>query len=246
MPETLIESELFGHAKGAFTGADRRRAGLFEVAEGGTLFLDEIGELPRSLQAKLLRVLETSEVRRVGENDAFLVDVRIVCATHRDLEAMVDEDCFREDLLFRINMFEITLPPLRQRIDDISQLALHLLSRFLSVPENREAISAAALQLLQNYSWPGNVRELANVIEHASIVCDQLPITPEHLPALGHRNKKIRLNEPVSLRELEAQAIESAIERHQGNKAKAAEELGISLRTLYNRINQAAELDESA
>ena len=113
LPETLIESELFGHAKGAFTGADRRRAGLFEVAEGGTLFLDEIGELPRSLQAKLLRVLETSEVRRVGENDAFLVDVRVVCATHRDLEAMVDEDNFREDLLFRINMFEITLPPLR-------------------------------------------------------------------------------------------------------------------------------------
>ena len=130
LPENLIESELFGHRKGAFTGADDHRVGLFEVAHGGTLFLDEIGELPKAMQAKLLRVLESGEIRRVGDNDAFQVDVRVVCATHRNLEEMVSQEEFREDLMFRINTFEIPLPPLRSRVADIPELAVHLFRRF--------------------------------------------------------------------------------------------------------------------
>jgi two-component system NtrC family response regulator len=246
LPETLIESELFGHGKGAFTGADRKRAGLFEVTEGGTLFLDEMGELPRSLQAKLLRVLETGEIRRVGETDAFSVDVRVVCATHRDLAEMVQQDLFRQDLLFRINMFEIVMPPLRHRAEDIPDLARYLLGRFRRTARNGEGFSAEALRALQQYSWPGNVRELANVIEHASIVCDSLPIRLSDLPPLGARAKRLQLDEPISLRELELRAIEAALERHHGNKLKASEELGISAKTLYNKLAQTNELEKSA
>ena len=184
LPETLIESELFGHRKGAFTGADEQRIGLFEVAHGGTLFLDEIGELPKAMQAKLLRVLESGEIRRVGDNDAFQVDVRVVCATHRDLEEMVAEQEFREDLMFRINTFEICIPPLRARVDDIPALAVHLLRRFR--PGARGTVESLftpdAMEALQSCPWPGNVREIANVIEHATILADDLPITVEHLP----------------------------------------------------------------
>ncbi len=246
LPESLIESELFGHGKGAFTGAEQRRAGLFEVADGGTIFLDEIGELPRGLQAKLLRVLETSEVRRVGENTSFVVDVRTVCATHRDLDKMVDEGAFRQDLLFRINMFQIVMPPLRDRVEDIPVLAPHLLRSRKTWPAAIEGISPAAIAVLQTHNWPGNVRELANVIEHASIVCERPPIQPDDLPHLNPRTRKIRLEDPVSLRDLESLAIASALERHHGNKPKAAEELGISVKTLYNKLNQSAELDKSA
>ena len=137
LPETLIESELFGHRKGSFTGADEHRVGLFEVAHGGTIFLDEIGELPKAMQAKLLRVLESGEIRRVGENKPTMVDVRVVCATHRDLQEMVAESEFREDLVYRINTFEIYLPPLRERIDDIPELAAHLLGRLRSEGRHR-------------------------------------------------------------------------------------------------------------
>ena len=183
LPENLIESELFGHRKGSFTGADEHRIGLFEVADGGTMFLDEIGELPKAMQAKLLRVLESGEIRRVGENESFTVDVRVVCATHRRLDEMVAAGEFREDLLFRINTFEIPLPPLRQRIDDIRPLARHLLAR--SRPHVRpddEVFSPDAMELLKSHNWPGNIRELANVVEHAAILCDSLPITIENLP----------------------------------------------------------------
>ena len=242
LPENLIESELFGHQKGAFTGADESRAGLFEVADGGTMFLDEIGELPKSLQAKLLRVLETGEIRRVGANDSFKIDVRIVCATHRDLTTMVSEGEFREDLMYRINTFEIQLPPLRDRIDDMQELAMHLLGRYRAEANKLEMpFDATALEALRAHVWPGNIRELANVIEHASIICEQLPITAEDLPRkFGNRNLvggKLATS-GMSLREIEGHAIVAALDRHDGNKSAAAQELGISLKTLYNKINQ--------
>ncbi len=242
LPENLIESELFGHQKGAFTGADEARAGLFEVADGGTLFLDEIGELPKSLQAKLLRVLESGEIRRIGANDSFKVDVRIVCATHRDVNAMVAAGDFREDLMYRINTFEIQLPPLRDRIDDIERLAVHLLGRTRpEAVEMKQPFDESAVEALRSHVWPGNIRELANVVEHASIISEQLPVTAEDLPRkFGNRNLvggKL-VTSGMSLREIEAHAIEAALDRHEGNKSAAAQELGISLKTLYNKINQ--------
>lgn len=250
LPETLIESELFGHRKGAFTGADDHRAGLFEVADGGTLFLDEIGELPKSVQAKLLRVLESGEIRRVGNNETFKVNVRVICATHRQLEEMVSQGEFREDLMFRINTFEIPIPPLRSRVSDIPELAVHLVRRFR--PEIKggptELFTPEALHALQSAPWHGNVRELANVIEHAMILSDRPPITVEHLPdRLTNPNRSPQQSMgPMTLRELEMKAIDQALERHNGNKPAAAEELGVSLKTLYNKINQANNLEKSA
>lgn len=251
LPENLIESELFGHRKGAFTGAEEHRLGLFEVADGGTLFLDEIGELPKAIQAKLLRALESGEIRRVGDNEFYQVNVRVVCATHRDLDSMVIAQEFREDLMFRINTFEIALPALRDRIQDIPSLARHLLMRFH--PRTRPddmLFSDKAIRALQSHDWPGNVRELANVIEHATILCDQLPIKIEHLPERfsGHGKglKVLKRIGPLTLREIEMQAVHEALERHQGNKPKAAEELGVSLKTLYNKLSQSNSLEKSA
>ncbi len=245
LPENLIESELFGHKKGAFTGADMQRDGLFEMASGGTVFLDEIGELPLAMQAKLLRVLESGEVRRVGDNEPFKVDVRIVCATHRNLEEMVEKGGFREDLMFRINTFEIHLPSLRQRTSDIPQLAIHLFRRFRQdVIDDNQLFSTEAMDLLTSHVWPGNVRELANVIEHASILCETPPILAEHLPKQftdRRLRKELRAMGPMSLRELELTAITEAVARHNGNKQAAADELEISLKTLYNKLNQAEE-----
>ena len=183
LPENLIESELFGHRKGAFTGADEHRTGLLQVANGGSLFLDEIGELPGAMQAKLLRFLESGEVRRLGDNESITCDVRVICATNRDLAAMVAAGEFREDLWFRINTFEIPVPPLRERIEDIPLLARHLAAAFRAPQGSDDAIFAPeTLDVLMAHGWPGNVRELANVIEHAMILCDELPIRPEHLP----------------------------------------------------------------
>lgn len=252
LPENLIESELFGHKKGAFTGADAQRDGLFEVANGGTIFLDEIGELPLGMQAKLLRVLESGEIRRVGDNEPFKVDVRVVCATHRDLERMVEEGEFREDLMFRINTFEVHLPTLRERLPDIVPLASHLFRRFRDEQiSDDELFSQEAMDELVNHVWPGNVRELANVIEHASILCSEPPILREHLPKHftdRRLRKELRSMGPVSLKELEFTAIQEAVTRHAGNKQAAAEELGISLKTLYNKLNQlsASNLPKSA
>jgi DNA-binding NtrC family response regulator len=250
LPEHLIESELFGHKKGAFTGADMQRQGLFEVASGGTIFLDEIGELPLSMQAKLLRVLESGDLRRVGDNETLHVDTRVVCATHRDLELMVETGSFREDLLFRINTFEIHVPPLRERGEDVMPLARHLYLRHR--PEHasiQPLFSDEAIALLLHHPWPGNVRELANVIEHATILCEHPPILPEHLPRhLVERKLRREMkptpsapsaSSPLSLKELEVLAVLEAVQRHKGNKPAAAEELGISLKTLYNKINQA-------
>jgi two-component system NtrC family response regulator len=262
LPESLIESELFGHNKGSFTGADAHRTGLFEVAHGGTVFLDEIGELPKAVQAKLLRFLESGEIRRVGENENRVVDVRVVCATHRNLESMVRDDEFREDLLFRINPFEIHLPPLRDRGSDLEMLAGHLLRRLKpQLKPDDLMFSPEALALLKNYRWPGNVRELANVVEHASILCDVLPILPEHLPlhklgantqnvpqptvqrhitthSAGPSGPHFTVEPGRTLREVELELIQHVLDKNSGNKPKTAEELGVSLKTLYNKLNQ--------
>jgi DNA-binding NtrC family response regulator len=251
LPENLIESELFGHRKGAFTGADEHRIGLLQVANGGSLFLDEIGELPKVMQAKLLRFLESGEVRRVGDNEPFTCDVRVICATNRDLAEMVGAGNFREDLWFRINTFEIPLPPLRERIDDIPLLARRLAARFGAPPgSDDELFAPETLEMLMTHTWPGNVRELANVVEHALILCDAAPIRPEHLPRrfASPRPATLPLRSPetLNLRDREMQAIHAALDRHHGNKPKAAEELGISVKTLYNKLNQAEALGKTA
>lgn len=241
LPENLIESELFGHRKGAFTGADEHRKGLFEVADGGTLFLDEVAELPKATQASLLRVLESGEVRRVGDSEPFKVDVRIVCATHRNLEQMVADGEFRQDLMYRINTFVVDLPVLRDRVSDIPELAFHLLKR--SCPELQtvdQAFDKTAIELLQSHHWPGNIRELANVIEHASILSDRLPISANDLPS--HLGQPATLLLPIrntgkSLREIEMETIYATLDSLNGNKTATAEQLGISLKTLYNKLN---------
>lgn len=245
LPENLIESELFGHLKGSFTGAESDRLGLFEVANGGTLFLDEIGELPKPMQAKLLRVLESGEIRRVGETMTRKVDCRILCATHRHLPQMVHDGEFREDLMYRINTFEVHVPSLKERLSDLPLLAVALLARFrpgCPTQELTELFSREVLQRLQDYHWPGNVRELANVVEHASVMCDRLPIQTEHLPAQFGSVDRIERSAPatipiMSLREMEQQMIEAALDRHQGNKTAAAHDLGVSIKTLYNKLN---------
>jgi two-component system NtrC family response regulator len=251
LPEHLIESELFGHRKGAFTGAEEHRVGLFEVANGGTLLLDEIAELPKAMQAKLLRFLESGEIRRVGDNESFTCDVRVICATNRDLGEMVAAGEFREDLWFRVNTFEIPLPPLRERLRDVGLLGRHLAARFgAPTRPDDEVFTPEALEALQSHTWPGNVRELANVIEHAMILCEGQPIAPEHLPRRFASRQtttlQLKPTPPCTLRELEMQAIHDALDRHDGSKPKAAEELGISLKTLYNKLNQAASLSRSA
>jgi DNA-binding NtrC family response regulator len=264
LPEQLVESELFGHRRGAFTGASEHRAGLFEVANGGTLFLDEVGELPPSLQSRLLRVLESGEIRRVGDSHSITVDVRVVCATHRSLEEMVSAGTFREDLLFRLNTFEIRVPSLREHMSDLLLLVKHFIEqKQQSVPEGMRLITDDAIEIMQAYSWPGNVRELANCVEHALVLCDELPIHPEHIPPrIQHAVKKmehaslqnpcsengdlepaahensVAPNQPRSLKQLEMQAIFDGLGRNSGNKSKTADELGISLKTLYNKLNQ--------
>ena len=255
LPEQLVESELFGHRRGAFTGADEHRAGLFEVADGGTLFLDEIGELPPALQSRLLRVLESGEIRRVGDNHPITVDVRVVCATHRSLEEMVEAGTFREDLLFRINTFEIETPPLRDRLDDLPVLTEHFVRLRRRVPLEFQVATAETVRLLRQHRWPGNIRELANCIEHALVLCDELPLEPSHLPGRIRRATGGSVSQggplatpcdanqqphslPRSLRELETEAILAGLTRNAGNKSRTAEELGISLKTLYNKLNQ--------
>lgn len=254
LPENLVESELFGHRKGAFTGADTNRKGLFEVANGGTLFLDEVGELNKNVQVKLLRFLESGEIRRVGENDPFRVDVRVLCATNRDLREMIAADLFREDLFFRINTFEIHLPPLRERKGDIAQLAQHLMARFAPRRGGGEMVlTPEALETLTMHDWPGNIRELANAIERATILSGGGPIRPEHLPtqfpsrrssatpgapsAVAGPHFQIPEGSPT-LRDIEMKYIQVILEKHHGNKPAASKELGISLKTLYNKINQ--------
>jgi DNA-binding NtrC family response regulator len=260
LSENLVESELFGHRKGAFTGADRDHKGLFEVANGGTLFLDEVGELNKNIQVKLLRFLESGEIRRVGETEPFRTDVRIVCATNRDLRALIKEDAFREDLYFRINTFEIRLPALRERRQDIPDLARHLLARAARRPLEQvaELLSPEAIDVLLDHEWPGNVRELANVMEHAFIISGSQRITPEHLPhhirpmpdratlSLSPAPEGSPACGPRTLREIEMEHVLRVLEKHGGNKPAAAAELGISLKTMYNKLNQLQEERKSA
>ncbi len=253
LPENLVESELFGHRKGAFTGADSNRKGLFEVANGGTLFLDEVGELDKSVQVKLLRFLEAGEIRRVGENEPFRVNVRVLCATNRDLRDMVSNELFREDLFFRLNTFEIFLPPLRERKGDIAALAQHMLVRYTSRRGlTQSTIVPDSIDVLQNHDWPGNIRELANMIERATILAGDGPILPEHLPTQlpvrgrAHSTSASTISPPhfqipegtPTLRDVEMRYIQTVLDKHSGNKPAASRELGISLKTLYNKINQ--------
>lgn len=245
LPENLVESELFGHRKGAFTGADTPRKGLIEVANGGTLFLDELGELDNAMQVKLLRVLESGEVRRVGENDAFHVDLRVVCATNRRLQTLVEHGEFREDLFFRVNTFEVHLPPLRERREDIPDLARTLIARHLRRPEVPEGmLTDQVIAVLQQHEWSGNVRELANALEHAVILSDGKTISVEDLPSsLTRKPRGLRVHgdqadRPKTLREIEMDVILTTLEKNSGDKPRTAMELGIALKTLYNKLNQ--------
>jgi DNA-binding NtrC family response regulator len=264
LAEHLVESELFGHKKGAYTGADRDHKGLFEVANGGTLFLDELGELNKNIQVKLLRFLESGEIRRVGDTEPFRANVRVLCATNRDLRDMIRQDEFREDLYFRINTFEIRLPPIRERRADIPDLARHLLGRAARRPQEQiaELLSPEAIDVLLEHDWPGNVRELANVMEHAYILSGGGPIIPEHLPhhLLSRKTDAPALSiasgtagtvappsaAPRTLEEIEMEHVLRTLEKHNGSKTAAAAELGISLKTMYNKLNKLQEARKNA
>jgi transcriptional regulator with PAS, ATPase and Fis domain len=248
-----MESELFGHERGAFTGADRRREGCFELANAGTLLLDEIGEMKPELQAKLLRVLEEGKLRRLGGSTEVTIDVRVLAATNRNLEAAIKEGRFREDLYYRLNVFAIELPALCERADDIPSLVDHFLHE-LKPPEGKTVtgIEAECLEVLKSYRWPGNVRQLRNVIERALIVTRGPLITTTDLPADMKRNSgsssSFELRLGMSLDDVERELIVRTIEYTGGNKSRAAEVLGISLKTLYNRLEryQGKDAQESA
>ncbi len=247
IPENLLESELFGHAKGAFTGADRAHRGLFAEADGGTLFLDEIGELPPSLQVKLLRVLQEEEIRPVGETKPRSVDVRVIAATARDLDAEVREGRFREDLFYRLDVVRLRVPPLRERPKDVPLLLDHFLARFRdSLGKPVRTVSDEALERLVGYRWPGNVRELENVIERAVILADgdtlgvaQLPDSLTRSEDAGPaRSGPVDLRLKVARRAAEIEVIERALEATGGNRAQAARLLDISDRALFYKIKE--------
>ena len=240
LPETLLESELFGYEKGAFTGAGDSKPGRFELADTGTLFLDEIGDISLTVQVKLLRVLEQMSFERLGGSKTINVDVRLIGATNRDLPAMIKKGEFREDLYYRLNVIPIGMPPLRERRGDIALLARHFLERF--APDKK--LADASLKLLKDYYWPGNVRELQNTIERATILSREQVIRPEDLPAevrMGAplSGEAIRLPaEGVALEKVERELIMQALERTGGNRTRAAELLGISRHTLLYRVEK--------
>jgi len=239
VPETLLESEFFGYEKGAFTGAAQRKLGMFELADRGTLFLDEIGDLDLRLQAKLLQVLQSGEFRRIGGTAMVRADVRVIAATNRNLEELIERGQFRPDLYFRLNVVEIALPPLRERKEDILLLVDHLLGRLSRKAGKRVAgIDPEAMNLLQDYCWPGNVRELENVLERALVLVEEgRPIRPEHI--LLPRIRSAAPQAIVPLRDLEADMIRRAIDRFGTSvegKRQAARALGISLSTLYDKL----------
>lgn len=247
LAENLLESELFGHEKGSFTGAERRREGRFAQADGGTLFLDEIGEMPLALQAKLLRALQQGEVQRVGSDTAINVDTRVLAATNRDLRKEVEEKRFREDLYFRLNVISIEVPPLRRRENDIPLLAANFLQKF-SVRNHKtiKGFSPQALDCLLRYSWPGNVRELENAVERAVILCQGDLVLEDCLPA-NVVNAPVREDQAssaglslagISLDMLEKQAIESTMRQTGDNKSETARRLGITRATLHNKLRK--------
>jgi DNA-binding NtrC family response regulator len=284
LTNTLAESQLFGHKKGAFTGADKDHKGFFEVANGGTIFLDELGELDKNLQVKLLRVLEAGEIQRLGESQPITVDVRVISATNKDLRKMVADGTFREDLLFRLNMFHVHLPPLRERREDTAALAQHLLARHAKRPVENVAhlLTPEALHVIANHAYTGNVRELANAMEYAWIMSGGGAITPDHLPH-EMRNPRAAATIPMafpapaavphppqhaygsptlpfpapaapvgvvpadpnaptkSLADVEMEYILQVYAKNGMNKQKTSDELGISLKTLYNKLHKYEE-----
>lgn len=248
-PETLLESELFGYEKGAFTGADSRKVGRFELANGGTIFLDEIGEISESVQIKLLRVLQEREITRLGGAENIKVDVRLITATNRDLEKALAEGKFREDLYYRLNVIPLMLPPLRERREDIPLLIEHFIKKFSKL--NRipaPSMSEEAMQLCMEYDWPGNVRELENAIENAIVLGEGATILPEHLPFGLHKHVSAKLNVSVlknagqtfkeKMDAAERAVLMQAIEAAGGNKSEAAKLLDISLRTMRYKIKK--------
>jgi DNA-binding NtrC family response regulator len=248
IPETLIESEIFGHEKGAFTGALERRTGCFELAEGGTILLDEIGEMPIATQAKLLRVLEDHKLRRLGSKVETAVDVRVLAATNKVPDEAVAAGELRSDLYYRLNVFNIHMPPLREHKEDIPDLVDLLISE-MNAKHSRKVgtVSEAVMNLFNNYTWPGNVRELRNTIERAVIVCDGGIIETKHLPpGFGHAILRTSANDPDAIRlgvgttvgEAEKMLILKTLESTSNNKTRAAEILGISLKTLHNKLKE--------
>ncbi len=239
VPEQLLEAELFGHVRGAFTGALANQAGKFEMADGGTLLLDEIGEMPLALQPKLLRALQEREFYRLGDSRPIHVDVRIVASTNRSLQALVHEGHFREDLYYRLNVIPLTLPPLRERGSDVIELAEHFAAKF-AAPQEAPAMSERFRAALRSHPWPGNVRELANSIRRAVALCEGSEIDVDALPlatppALGPAPW---LKPGLSLREAEKALLEITLEATAGNRTRAAALLGVSLRTVRNKIRE--------
>jgi transcriptional regulator with PAS, ATPase and Fis domain len=258
MPETLMESELFGHEKGAFTGAVERRAGCFELAQHGTLLLDELAEMPIGTQAKLLRVLEDSRVRRLGGKNEIVVDVRVIASTNKNLDEALRKGELREDLFYRLNVFQFALPPLRQREGDLPVLCETLI-RDLNRKHGCKVteVSRDAMDQLQRHSWPGNVRELRNVLERAVIIAGEGTVTPAYLPrdfgvSIGTR-PVAETNEPDSVRlqvgatvnEAEKALIQLTLQHTKNNKTRAAEILGISLKTLFNKLKEYGAAESS-
>ncbi|MGE0077360.1 MAG: sigma-54-dependent transcriptional regulator [Bacteroidales bacterium] len=236
--ETLFESELFGHMKGAFTDARENRPGKFETANHGSLFLDEIGNLSYHLQAKLLAVIQNRQVCRIGSNQQIPVDIRLICATNKNLESMVHEGLFREDLLYRINTIQIEIPPLRERGEDILILADFFLKKYASkYNKTNLRLNQQASEKLMNYPWPGNVRELQHTIEKAVILSEGSVLKADSFfmkPIAAIKNSKV----PITLDEMERQMINQAIEDNQGNLSAAADQLGVTRQTLYNKIKK--------
>jgi two-component system, NtrC family, response regulator AtoC len=246
VPENLIESELFGHEKGAFTGANERRVGRFELADGGTLLLDEIGEVPIAMQAKLLRVLQESEFERVGGNKTIKVTVRIIATTNRDLKEEVKKGNFREDLFYRLNVIPIKVPPLRERGRDIQVIAETMLQRVCKRQKRTLTFNSSALQLINSYNWPGNVRELENFIERLGVLEDGPEIGDDAIPdyirnpeSSGHSTgSSDNSNDTLNLHTIERETIKRALKKTNGNRSKAADLLGFSVRTLRNKLNE--------
>lgn len=240
--EALLESELFGHVKGAFTGATSHREGRFEAADGGDIFLDEIGDIPPSIQVKLLRTLESKQIERVGDNRPITVDVRIITATHRDLAQLVAEGRIREDFFFRINIIPINLPPLRERLDDLPLLVDHFMQQLrIRSGKRLSGVSAETMELLARRPWPGNVRELRGVLEHAFVVAETGPITPAHLPAAMKSpigSPKARELPAGSAAQEEKAALLEALRKSRGNQTQAARLLGINRVTVWHRLKK--------
>jgi DNA-binding NtrC family response regulator len=248
LPENLFESELFGHERGAFTGANSARGGLVEAASGGTLFLDEVGDIPLTMQVKLLRLLETGTYRRVGSTEQRHADIRVVAATHRDLDQMVAHGRFREDLYYRLSTFPIHLPALRERRDDIPLLTHALLSRV--APQRKLVVSNGALEALQAQNYPGNVRELRNLLERSALLCDGDTLEASHVAQAllsGRRSHSSTsparvatatpVTSPGSLKSVARAALQSMADQHTGSRAELAAQLGISERSLYRKLH---------